>query len=301
MSETTTESATAESQSMISETATQPAPTEAAPETSTETSAPTEGYKSMFDEMQSSGTKSDKPMDADKKSVTEEGTTQQEWFYAPGVPGQGEKPEWLIDSKYGNVLEQAKGYKELQKAFSQQEKIKAPDEYQMNISDDFKQDFVVQDDDEVMNGFKTLAKESNMPQETFDKIINYLAYNTIHEQKASNQNVQQEEKRLFQIEMDEVGPNREEIIKGIQGWATSNVPSEYGDVVKALGQTAKGVRFLEFVSGKMRIPSIPTTRSEGPSNNQASELAEMMRDSRYKTDYRYRNQVQKKYEAYYNK
>ena len=110
-----------------------------------------------------------------------------------------------------------------------------------------------------------------------------------------------EEKKLFQIEMDDIGPNRENIIKEIQGWADSNVPADYGDVIKALGQTAQGVRFLEFVSGKMRVPSIPTQTAESDNSYKAEELSTMMRDPRYKTDFRYRNDVQKKYEQYYNK
>ena len=63
--------------------------------------------------------------------------TQQEasWHYAEGVPGQGDKQEFLKD-KYANITEQAKAYTELESRFGSF--TGAPEAYEINLSEQLK-------------------------------------------------------------------------------------------------------------------------------------------------------------------
>ena len=47
-----------------------------------------------------------------QSSQSTETAAEPSWFWGEGAPGQGDKPEYLMD-KYKSISEQARGYKEL--------------------------------------------------------------------------------------------------------------------------------------------------------------------------------------------
>lgn len=100
---------------------------------------------------------------------TGEPPAEPSYFFADGIAGQGEKPDWLIDSKYKNVSEQAKGYNEIRKqlgAFTG-----APENYEHFQPEGFE----LNPDDPVLESAREWAKGQNMNQDGFNSLVDMYA------------------------------------------------------------------------------------------------------------------------------
>ena len=104
------------------------------------------------------------------------------WHYAEGVPGQGDKPEFLKD-KYANITEQAKAYTELEGRFGAF--TGAPEAYEINISDQLKEGGIeIDNEDPIMSSAMEFAQDIKMDQGGFDKMIELYAMSKVAEGEA---------------------------------------------------------------------------------------------------------------------
>ena len=101
------------------------------------------------------------------------------YYFADGIAGTGDKPEWLIDSKYKNVSEQAKGYNEIRKQLGSF--TGAPENYEHRNPEGFE----MQPDDPVLESAREWAKEHNMSQEGFDSLVGMYAEMEAGKEKAA--------------------------------------------------------------------------------------------------------------------
>ena len=84
------------------------------------------------------------------------------WFIDEGIPGQGNRPDWLPD-KFKSTADMPKSYHELEKKFGT-----APDEYDISNSKFLDPDYV------PFNEFLQLAKEKRVPKEVVDKMVDSI-------------------------------------------------------------------------------------------------------------------------------
>lgn len=154
------------------------------------------------------------------------------WYWSDGVKGDGIVPEFLRD-EFKTVEQQAKSYNELVKKFGAFHK--APEQYKI---DDVKNEkYRIKDGDENLKGFMNLAKELNMSQEGFNKVIKYFNDNVAPTFKIQQDEVNDEE------ELKKLGDNGKDKVKRLQQWAMNKFPKRI-ETIKSMAKTAEGVQML---------------------------------------------------------
>lgn len=106
----------------------------------------------------------------------EEQSSEPGYYYAEGVAGQGEAPEWFLKDKYKSVSDQAKGYSDLRNEFNKKmEQFKgvsgAPEQYEISAPEGFE----IAEDDPVLVRAQEWAKDNGLPQDTFNGLIGVYA------------------------------------------------------------------------------------------------------------------------------
>ena len=120
-----------------------------------------------------------------------------------------EKPEYLEDKfwdpeKGVKTEELNHSYKELQKQFSMG-KHKAPKEYDLNVLED-----VDVENDELAQFFMEWAQENKPTQGAFNDLVNKFKELSVAQEQEDSIDIEAETKQL--------GPNADQIIKGITDW-----------------------------------------------------------------------------------
>ena len=181
-----------------------------------------------------------------------QGTSEEPtWHYAEGVPGQGDKPEFLKD-KYANITEQAKAYTELESRFGAF--TGAPEKYEINISDQLKEGGIdIDDSDPIMSEAMEFANNANMGQEGFDKMIELYAMSKVAEGEALEAYKANELKAL--------GSNGEVRIDNLNAWANANLPEDMIEGFQGMANSAASVQALEKLVSMTR--NAPVNPEEG--------------------------------------
>lgn len=208
-------------------------------------------------------------------------------------PEATETPDWFKQEKYKTVEDQARAYAELEKragAFSG-----APDDgYAVPEVEGL--DAGVLDNNPMVEWFRQVATETNLNQDTFNKIISgYLA--TEQEMVTYNR----------EAEMSALGDNAKNRLTDLGDWGQANLAPEQWEVFKGVAATAVGVELLESLVGKSREAKLardPDAQAAGVANT-AEELR-LMRYAkteqghlRMSVDPEYKRQVDKAYEQAY--
>jgi len=195
------------------------------------------------------------------QAATEEPT----WHYAEGVPGQGDKPEFLKD-KYANITEQAKAYTELEGRFGSF--TGAPEAYEVNLSDQLKEGGIeISNDDPIMSEAMEFAKNANMGQEGFDKMIELYAMSKVAEGEALES--------YKAGELQALGNNAEVRIDNINAWASANLPEDMIEGFQGMANSAASVQALEKLISMTRNAPVNTdddTASSGISEEEVNKL-----------------------------
>jgi hypothetical protein len=200
--------------------------------------------------------------------VTAEVTAEpSNWFYADGVPGQGEKPEYFKDDKYKTMADQAKGYKELESKFGSF--IGAPEEYEApKLSDNIKElGITIDPEDPVLEKAKSFAKENNMNQEGFNTLVNLYAETMLIEEKALEELKQQELKAL--------GQSGEIRLQNLNAWASTNLDTELFESFQGLATSADAVKTLERLVSMTRAAPVNPTEATGTPGITPEEVKEL--------------------------
>ena len=220
------------------------------------------------------------------------------WFYDENVPGKGTKPDYLIDSKYKSLAEQAKGYNELRKKLGGF--TGAPEKYDLDISKlgDAYKEVKFNEKDQVLNEFVTLAKTANMSQEQFTQMLKYKTDLDISrkqsEDKLLSDYTQEQIKRL--------GDNIGERAKSLQTWWQQNFPEYPLEKMQEQAVNADFIELLETIKGKFKYNPVPVGVASTPTRVVTkSEAAAMINDKKYYSDPHYKKEVDDIYTNLYGK
>ncbi len=201
--------------------------------------------------------------------------TSPPWFIDEGVPGVGNRPDWLGD-KFKTVADMAKSYRELEKNLGQ-----APEKY------DFSKSKYLDPDYAPFQELQEFAKSKRVPQEVFDKMLEsvdkYMGEFSIDET---------EELKSFG-DMDK--------LKTLKNWAHANLSKEAFDALNTNLKTADGLKALDEIRSKMmsnstQIPNGNDSISNGSTMDEVQ--AELQNNlDKYKTDPKYQKEIQAKFAA----
>lgn len=197
------------------------------------------------------------------------------WFIDEGVPGVGDRPEWLGE-KFKSAADLAKSYNELEKRVGT-----APETYDLSKSRYIDPEFA---------SFKDLqdyAKSKRVPQDVMDKMIESV------------------DKYLDEFSTDQaeeykkLGENSTERLKTLDNWTKANFSKESYEALSSSVRTADGIKALEEVRAKLM-----SSNSMVPNGNEGSEtngitVADIQKEmslnlDKYKADPIYRAQLQAK-------
>jgi len=176
------------------------------------------------------------------------------WYYADGVEGQGEKPEYFNDKKYKSLSEQARAQRELEKKLGGF--TGAPDQYEVRISDAFvDKGFELHQDDPFVKGFQEFAKAKGMNQEIFEESLNFYAELELAKAEGIRQYTEAQRKEL--------GSNADRRIDDLRKWGSANLPDDLQDGFQAMFTTAASVEAMEMIVGKLLEKGVNPASGEG--------------------------------------
>jgi len=168
------------------------------------------------------------------------------WFYADGTPGKGEMPSWYLADKYKTVEAQAQAYPELAKRFGAFVGAPKDGKYEFKMPDGIGLELV--NDHPLLNEFQAWANKSQLSQEGYQELIGMLS--------------QYEAAQVVDLNVvkQELGPNADDRINAIAGWAKANLAAEeYAALREATsGRTAAAAfKVIEAAINKTRQVTLP--------------------------------------------
>lgn len=201
-----------------------------------------------------------------------------------------EKPDYISDkhwdAKTGIKIEDlASSHNELLKKMSMGGH-KAPKEYDMEVFED------IDPEDKLATDFVDWSKEHKPSQDAFNKLVTIFKENAKLDAENDIINVDAEIKKL--------GPNADGIITANQTWIKGQVdrglfgPADVEEL-EILGATANGLRVLNKLRGMTGEQAIPVSPMQVEGITSKQDLYDMVQDPRYKTDPKFRREVEKKF------
>ena len=183
-------------------------------------------------------------------------TGEPQWFVREGVPGEGEKPEWLIDGK--TMEDQAKYAKDMENRANglrqQVSKIThAPEEYEVKLDSEISEHLGITNDDPLIEAFKGYAKEADMSQETFagavDMFLEFQAGQVL-------ESMDNQEKMLKDFGLD-----GDKTFEQLNNWVTVNNDETDQEAMKSISD-AKTLRLINnIISKTTNMQNIPSELS----------------------------------------
>ncbi len=205
-------------------------------------------------------------------------TEAPQWFIDDGMPGQGNRPNWLPD-KFKTVADLGKSYHELEKKVGT-----VPDDYDFSKSKYLDPDYV------PFHELKQNAREKRVPQEVIDKMLEsvdkYMDEFSIDDNE----------------EIAKLGANAQDRLSTLNNWAKANLSQDSYEALTSHLRSAESVKALEelrnkFMTSTTQIPN----GNDGAIHNAASlediklELSNNL--AKYKTDAAYRKDLQSRLEV----
>lgn len=190
-------------------------------------------------------------------------TAPPEWFLMEGVPGTGEAPEFYKKDKYGSLAEQAKAYQELEKRFGSFTGSPKDGEYSVSLSDELVDMGVsIEPDDPLYADAVEFAKESNMSQDGFNKLMNLYAMSKVAEGKALDE--------FKANELKSLGDNAKARIDNLVNWGKANLSDDLFDGFQEMAISANAVKAMEKLVSMTRSAPIDSG-TQKPSTSVSSE------------------------------
>lgn len=242
----------------------------------------------------SSDTESVTSIDNDSSSQSNEINTSttpvSNWWLDDKTPANGDVPDWFNNKKYKTVADQAKAQRELEKRLGGF--TGAPEQYQPIEGIEA---------DELYNKVSSIARELNMSNDAFNKLVSVYA-----EHNNQMQQISKAEIEAHKItEMQKLGVNAQDTIKNVQTWVSNNFTPEEQTIFNEFAVSADAIKILAKIkdmTGKAMAQSQPVANVDNISDFTESEdykLEQMLLDPRYKTDAKYFDYVQERYKQYY--
>jgi len=210
-----------------------------------------------------------------KISESAEPTEKASWYWDENTPGQGDRPDWL-KQKYNKVVDQAKGYPELEKMLGQ---TKAPESYDLSEYGDhfdLESTYIA----ELTNA----AKESRLSQDILKKVLDPIK--KYHDSLVPN----------MDEEIKKLGEHANSRLNAVNVWASNTLSDK---AIKTLGLVSQTAEVFELFD---EIRQAHSRSSRVPSGNEgvqvrgmvtADEVRKEIQDNyaRYKTDPKYRAEI----------
>lgn len=198
------------------------------------------------------------------------------WWIDEGVPGSGNKPEWL-DNKFKSAADLARSYKELEQRVGT-----VPDSY------DFTKSKYLDPEYGPFKDFQDFAKQKRVSQDVVDKMLESV--DKYFGEFTTDYN--EERKKL--------GDNAKERLDTLNNWAQANLSENAYVALTSHMTSADAVLAIEEIRNKMMsntttVPNGNETTSSGLSLDEVqSELTNNL--DKYKTDAKYRREMTAKLE-----
>jgi hypothetical protein len=168
-------------------------------------------------------------------------------------------PEKFWDGEKGEArLEDAfKSYTALEQKMAG--KKQAPEAYELAFDDSIEKEFVedITADDDLVKGLMDIAKESDMSQEGFGKLMSLIVGSEVAQLK------EMEEAR--KNELAALGEHGSKRIKEMNAWIDSNLDKDLADALKASMTSAKAVEAMEKIKESSKAPSLKAGDDLDPS------------------------------------
>lgn len=169
-----------------------------------------------------------------------------EWYIVEGVPGVGDRPEWL-PPKFKTVKDMANSYTNLEKSFSN---TGAPEEYDFGDNRE-----IIDTESPHIKELVAFAKDKRMSQEAFGTFINkFVDYS-----KSKQPNMDEE--------IAKIGPDANQKITTIETWAQNTLSQKSCDAISKIAKIAPAemVTFLDEVRQYQRHQATNIPPDNGPS------------------------------------
>jgi len=199
-------------------------------------------------------------------------SSEPSWMYDEGMPGTGDRPDWLPD-KFKTVADAAKSYSELEKRLGT-----APKEYDLSKGDKW-----IDKDFTPFKEMLDVAKSKHVPQEVMDKMLDSVGIYL------------DEFKIDYGQERQKLGPEADQRLEVLDNWAKSNFSAETYEALTNSMKTADAIKAIEEVRNKMNsnTTTIPTGHDNQPSAPILQEVQSELNKNldKYKSDPTYRAKI----------
>lgn len=186
-----------------------------------------------------------------------------------------EKHDFVLDkyradgrSESDAMMEQAKGYKELQSKFGSF--TGAPEDYEVALSEEMSEHINLEDysDNVVLDQAKEMARDMGMSNEGFNKFADIYFKGQMADLEAMD-SVREEE-------MKALGNNAERRLGNIQDWAKTNLDSDSSEALIGTLTSASAVQAVEALIAKTRNTQQVTDTPAAPSVSHADIQAKLV-------------------------
>lgn len=218
------------------------------------------------------------------------------WFLATGVQGEGEKPDWYKDEKYGSITDQAKAYDDLEGRFGAFTGAPKDGTYETKVPDGLVGEFDVEHP--LFNEFALWANKSQLSQEAYDDVLGMFG----RYEASLTPNME-----TIKAELGEDADSR---IVAVNRWGKANLDTAQYERLRAATakeNAADVFAVLEAVIGKTQQPSMPKLGDDvvaaQPGGLAAIDAMQAKLGTNgkrlYETDAKYRNEVEQKRMDYF--
>ena len=185
------------------------------------------------------------------------------YYYAEGVAGEGETPDWFNGSKYKTVADQAKAYKDLDSKFGEmQEKYRnfegAPEAYEAPTLENFE----LNAEDPMYVTAMNWAKETGINQDGFNSLMQLYAESELARENALNAFADEQKKQI---------PNYDARVADIQKYLKGNKLDALLEADISTAEQLEQFEQLLTMAGKASIDP-NTTTSTVPSEEEIEKL-----------------------------
>ena len=209
------------------------------------------------------------------------------WWIDEGVPGIGDRPQWLPE-KFKNIKDAVTSGLELEKKLGT-----AP----VNDYDFGEYGEHFDKEHEAFKELQAYAKEKRVPQEVVSKMLeSFTKY---------GESIIGDTEAIAAAERAKLGPDADKQIEVLSNWVKANLSAEAAEGLFEGMSSAKSVKAMMEIRAKMigtTNPNIPNGSEQQAAaaetvKDLADELASPANFEKYKTDDKYRNDWKRRNEA----
>lgn len=204
-------------------------------------------------------------------------------------PEQQEQPKRhpRLPAKFKDVDGIINAYENLEKKLGSTRPAGAPENYSVDIAEDYQDKWSIPDDDEMLTSFKSYAKENGLSQEQFNSVINFHIKNSLDGAESISSKMSEERASILR----ELGYNSTPEIaeREIKDWVMNNSVSLEENDVNYLMKDPVALKVISELKSKSGH-SVPA-----PTKQNAESTMDRLRTMRADEGFHSDGDKQKKY------